>query len=179
MSCMGHVYMAASLDGYIARLDGNLDWLERQDTKGEDYGYDAFMDFVDGLVMGRKTFEKVLSFGTWPYAKPVVVLSRTITQNDIPPHLSKNVTVYDYTPSEVMNILGEQGWKNAYVDGGKLIQSFLRQSLIKDIILSHVPVLLGSGIPLFGALVRDVNIQHVRTDTFPSGIVCSRYTVEN
>ena len=79
MSCIGHVYIAASLDGYIARLDGDIDWLTKQPTQGEDHGYNAFMDSVDGLVMGRTTYEKVLSFGQWSYKKPVVVLSRTLS----------------------------------------------------------------------------------------------------
>lgn len=178
MSCIGHVYIAASLDGYIARLDGDLDWLMKHPTKGEDHGYDAFMDSVDGLVMGRRSYEKVLSFGAWAYTKPVVVMSRTLSQADVPPHLEGKVKISDLTPHEIMLALYEEGWKNAYVDGGKLIQSFLRSGLIQDVMLTHVPIFLGSGIPLFGMLEHDIDLKHVKTNSYPSGLVHSKYTVK-
>ena len=178
MSCIGHVYIAASLDGYIARPDGDLDWLMKHPTKGEDFGYDAFIDSVDGLVMGRRSYEKVLSFGGWAYTKPVVVLSRTLSQADVPAHLENKVRISDLTPHEIMHTLFEEGWRNAYVDGGKLIQSFLRSGLIHDVMLTHVPILLGSGIPLFGMLEHDVDLNHIKTNSYPSGLVHSKYTVK-
>ncbi|MBL4870411.1 MAG: dihydrofolate reductase [Robiginitomaculum sp.] len=177
MKCNGHVYIATSIDGFIARPNGDIDWLMRQSTKGEDHGYDDFMASVDGLVLGRKSYEKVLSFGAWAYKKPVVVLSRTLSSADIPVHLQDKVTISNATPHEMMHTLSKQGWKNAYIDGGQLIQSFLRSGLIQDIILTHVPILLGKGIPLFGDIEHDVDLQHVSTESYPSGLVSTKYKV--
>lgn len=173
----GHVFIATSVDGYIARKDGALDWLMKQPTKSEDHGFDAFIDSVDGLVMGRGTFEQVLSFGQWPYPKPVVVLSATLDQRDLRPDLVGKVTVRNLPPKALLADLRDEGWKRAYVDGGKVIQSFLREGLIEDLLLTRVPILLGGGIPLFGLLDRDIDLDHVETKTFPSGLVSSRYRI--
>jgi len=173
----GHVFIATSLDGFIAREDGELDWLMKQPTAGEDYGYDAFMESVDGIVMGRKTYEKVLSFGEWSYPKPVVVPTRTLTEESIPEHLAGRVSVSQEAPAELMQRLGAEGWKRAYIDGGQVIQSFLRAGLIETITVSRIPILLGSGIPLFGGLDEDIDLRHVETKTYPSGIVGSQYEV--
>ncbi|PHR94061.1 MAG: deaminase [Robiginitomaculum sp.] len=178
MNCIGHVYIASSLDGYIARLDGDLDWLLKQSVKNEDHGYDAFMESVDGLVLGRKSYEKVLSFGAWPYNKPVVVLSRVLSQDDVPEHLAEKVRITHQTPHDIMEELYAEGWRNAQVDGGKLIQSFLRSGLIDSLNLTQIPVLLGGGIPLFGALDRDINLEHTQTSSFPSGFVHSKYKIK-
>lgn len=173
----GHVYIAASLDGYIARLDGNLDWLMKQPTEGENFGYDDFMESVDGLVMGRGTYEKVLSFGEWPYARPVMVLSNSLTQAEIPGMLEGKVRVSGAPPADVMQELEDEGWDRAYVDGGKVIQSFLRAGLIADMIITHVPILLGSGIPLFGPVDQDIDLTHLETRAFASGLIRSHYEV--
>ncbi len=173
----GHVYIAVSLDGFIARSDGNLDWLMKQPTQGEDYGYDAFMASVDGLVMGRGSYEKVLTFGEWPYAKPVIVLSRTLTQRDIREDLVDKVRLSDASPKQIMQGLAEEGWQRVYVDGGRVIQSFLRDGLISDMTLTRIPVLLGSGISLFGSLDDDIDLRHLKTKSYPSGLVHSTYEV--
>ncbi len=173
----GHVFTATSLDGFIARKDGALDWLMKQSVGGEDHGYDALIESVDGLVMGRGTFEQVLSFGDWPYPKPVIVLSSTLSNSDLRPDLVGKVTVRSEAPEVVMADLERQGWHRAYIDGGKVIQSFLRVGLIEDLLLTRVPVLLGEGIPLFGLLDRDIDLQHIETNSFPSGLVSSRYKV--
>ena len=171
----GHVFIAVSIDGYIARADGGIDWLEKYAAGGEDTGYDAFMDSVDGLVMGRGTFEKALSFGAWPFAKPVVVLSGTLSQGEVRADLTGKVRISSLAPRALMQSLAVEGWKRAYVDGGKVIQSFLKEGLISDMILTRVPVILGSGIPLFGQTEGDVALRHTRTITFASGLVQSRY----
>ncbi len=178
------VYIATSLDGSIAREDGSLDWLEgsgeevSKDDKpqNEDYGYKAFMDSVDALVMGRNTFEKVLGFGGWAYGeKPVIVLSSRSLQ--IPEHLSKTVEAMSGSPEEVVARLSERGMKHLYVDGGVTVQRFLRAGLIQRLIITRIPVLIGAGIPLFGPLEQDIKLRHIRTQSYPSGFVQSEYEV--
>ena len=173
----GHVFIATSLDGFIARKSGELDWLMKQATKEEDHGYDAFMASVDGLVMGRGSFENVLTFEDWPYSKPVVVLSRTLTDQSVPGELAGKVRIAQLDPPSVMQMLGDQGWNRVYVDGGQVVQSFLRRGLIADITLTHVPILIGDGLPLFGTLDHDIDLEHLETQTFSSGLVTSRYRV--
>ncbi len=175
----GHVFIAISLDGFVARKRGDLDWLTKQPTDGEDHGYDAFMASVDGLVMGRVSFQAVLTFGQWPYEKPVVVMSHTLSQDDVPPEIRDRVTVTRLGPAEVMKMLDGQGWRRVYVDGGKVVQSFLRNGLIEEMTLTRIPVLIGEGLPLFGALDHDVDCEHLDTRTFPSGLVTSRYRILN
>lgn len=173
----GHVFIAVSLDGFIARQNGDLDWLMKQPTKGEGHGYDAFIESVDGLVMGRGSYEKVLTFGDWPYEKPVVVLSSTLSDADIREDLRGKVRIVDAEPREVMETLSEEGWRRVYVDGGQVIQAFLREGLVRDLTITHIPVLLGSGIPLFGPLDHDIDLKHLETITFSSGLVQSKYEV--
>ena len=173
----GHIFIATSLDGFIARPDGSLDWLSEIDTTGEDHGFNAMMASVDGLVMGRGTFEQVLTFGEWPYTKPVVVLSQSMSPADVPDELSDKVTLSAQQPRELMDRLDRDGWQRVYVDGGKVIQSFLVDGLISDMVLTRAPVLLGEGLPLFGAVGQDVRLRHVETRSFPSGLVSSRYEV--
>ena len=173
----GHVFIAASLDGYIARADGGIGWLDKYAAGGEDTGYNAFMASIDGVVMGRGTFEKVLSFGAWPFRKPVIVLSRTLMQSEVRADLDGKVRISTLTPKSLMDGLAAEGWRRAYIDGGKVIQSFLREGLIADIILTRVPILLGNGIPLFGETQDDVSLRHVETRAFNSGLVQSRYDI--
>jgi dihydrofolate reductase len=176
------VYVATSLDGFIAREDGSLDWLPGADpekqsgAETEDYGYRVFMDTVDVLVMGRKTYEKVLSFGMWPYEdKRVVVLSSGSV--DIPNDLASTIESRSCSPCELVYDLEKAGAKHVYVDGGKTIQRFLNEGLIHQIIVTRIPVLIGSGIPLFGPLADDILLRHVETRQFPSGFVQSRYEI--
>ncbi len=173
----GHVFIAVSVDGYIARSNGELDWLMKQPAQGEDFGHDAFMDSVDGLILGRGTYEKVLTFDEWPYPKPVVVLSSSLGPDAIRKDLADKVRVVDVKPKQIMQRLAEEGWKRAYVDGGKVIQAFLREGLISDMALTRIPILLGGGIPLFGPLEKDIDLKHVATKAYPSGLVHSTYKV--
>ncbi len=175
----GHVFIAVSLDGYIARLDGAIDWLvESWPEVGHDYGYAEFIGNVDGLVMGRATFEKVLTFPTWLYEKPVVVLSQTLHASDVPPALEGRVRISAAEPAELMQELHRDGWRRAYIDGGKVIRSFMAQGLIEDLVITRLPILIGTGLPLFGgALDADIRLSHIETTTHTSGFVQSRYAV--
>ena len=142
------VYIATSVDGFIAREDGGIDWLPDGDG-GEDYGYEEFIGSVDAIVMGRNTYDLTSSFGSWPYEeKPVVVLSSR--RVDIPEAIAGTVQSMSATPREVARRLAEQGFGHLYVDGGRTIQGFLNEGLIQRLIITRIPVLLGSGIPLFG-----------------------------
>lgn len=171
-------YIATSLDGFIARENGGIDWLQSTQSAsgGEDYGYQAFMESVDVLVMGRNTFELVLTFEAWPYGdKPVVVLSsRGVT---IPGHLPKTVECMAGTPLQVAQQLAARGWAHAYIDGGKTIQAFLNAGLIQQLVITRIPVLIGRGIPLFGTTHADLPLEHLETRSYPTGVVQSRYRV--
>jgi dihydrofolate reductase len=173
----GHVFIATSLDGFIARLGGEIDWLEGWPEVGHDYGFHEFMDTVDGLIMGRGTYEKAATFETWPYAKPVVVMSSTLDESDLPAGLADKVRVSRSEPRQLMKELDAEGWKRAYVDGGQVIQSFLREGLIADMVLTHIPILIGNGLPLFGPLPADTKLTHLSTVPHASGFVQSRYAV--
>ncbi|HMF78932.1 MAG TPA: dihydrofolate reductase family protein [Bryobacteraceae bacterium] len=168
------VFIATSLDGFIARQDGALDWLAV--NGGEPHGYDEFMATVDALVIGRKTFETVLSFNIWPYGKkPVIVLSTTMSELKAPDGAVCDVMAG--TPHAIVTRLAQLGMKHLYIDGGVTIQGFLKAGLIQHLIITHIPVLLGSGIPLFGSLSHDIRLEHVATQSYPSGMVQSEYVI--
>ncbi|MCC5987370.1 MAG: dihydrofolate reductase [Pararhodobacter sp.] len=175
----GKVFIAASLDGFIARADGAIDWLLPFNAEGEDHGYDAFIAGVDGLVMGRATYETVLGFGDWPYAKPVVVMSRTLGAADVPQHLRQRVRITADAPADIVHALRAEGWRSAYVDGGEVIRSFLAEGLIGRITLTLVPILLGRGRPLFGAIGREVRLEREAVRPFRNGLVSLDYRVEH
>ncbi len=174
----GHVFIATSLDGYISRKDGEIDWLLSRGDQTEDHGYDKFIESMDGIVLGRGTYEKVMSFETWPYTKPVVVLSQSLSQPSLPENLKGKVRFMNLSPKDVMSLLTSEGWNKVYVDGGQVIQSFIRDNLIEDIVLTVVPVLIGSGRTLFGSLKDDVSVKHLKTTCFPSGLVQSVYKIK-
>jgi len=169
--------MAVSIDGFVARGDGGLDRLMKQKTDGEDHGCDAFMASVDGLVMGPGSYQNVLTFDEWPYKKLVIVMSRTLTDTDIPDELKDSVRISDQAPRELMEHLDTEGWHRAYVDGGKMVQSFFSEGLIEDMTLTHVPILIGDGLPPFGPLTNDIDLEHLETQSYPSGLVGSKYRI--
>lgn len=173
----GYVFIATSLDGFIARLNNDLDWLETPNSGDEDHGYDRFIAEMDGMVMGRGTYEKVSTFDTWPYSIPVIILSQSLVEQNVPSELSGKVSFSGADPQAAMKLCSDQGWKRAYVDGGQIIQSFLREGLINDLILTRIPVLIGEGKPLFGGLKNDVSLRHLATQAFPSGLTQSHYEV--
>jgi dihydrofolate reductase len=168
------VFVGVSLDGQIARADGGLDWLPHDTT--EDHGFHAFLASVDALVMGRATYDVVLGFeGAWAYGKtPVYVLSHRELE---PAPAGAVVERITGTPAEIATQLGKKGIGRVYVDGGATIQQFLEAGLVDRVIVTWVPVLIGKGIPLFGATSRDIPLKHVATRTFPSGLVKSEYAV--
>ncbi len=168
------VFIATSLDGFIARANGDLDWLPH--GGGEEHGYEAFIATVDALVIGRKTYETVLGFDSWPYGgKPVYVLS---TRALAPAPPGAVVERMSGAPADIVSQLAARGVGHAYIDGGITIQGFLQAGLIQRLVITRIPVLLGSGIPLFGALDRDVALKHLETRQYASGLVQSEYLVD-
>ncbi|WP_353190384.1 dihydrofolate reductase family protein [Pandoraea pnomenusa] len=172
-----HVFIAASLDGFIARPDGDIDWLLQRDDPDEDHGYPAFIADKDMIVMGRGTFEKMLSLGPWAYELPVIVLSRQLADTPVPDALEGKVRFSGDTPRGLIEQLSRENVGKIYVDGGKVVQSFLRDGLIADMIVTTMPVLIGSGRPLFGALAKDVELRLTGSRSFPSGLVQTTYEV--
>ncbi len=169
------VFIATSLDGFIARPNGDLDFLP--EGGGEPHGYNEFIASVDAIVIGRKSFEKVLTFKRWPYGdKRVVVLSsRPI---DLSAAVGGVVEQMSGTPAEIVSQLAATGAHHLYVDGGITIQRFLRAGLVQRLIITRVPVLIGEGVPLVGTLPRDMRLRHVATRHYPSGLVQSEYHVD-
>jgi dihydrofolate reductase len=170
------VFIATSLDGYIARFNGKLDWLEvnRDKSGSEDYGYEAFIGSVDCIVMGRNTFEKVVSFDKWPYHnKRVIVLSRR--WKHIPDQFSHLAELYSGKVELLTVELQNQGVRRVYVDGGITIQSFMQQELLSDIIITTVPIILGKGLPLFGSTRQDQKLELLQSKSYQSGFVQSSY----
>ena len=167
------VFIGTSLDGFIARENGALDFLPP--GGGEPHGYEEFMATVDALVIGRKTFETVLAFDAWPYGeKPVYVLSSGSLE---PPPAGARMEQLSGDPQNIVRQLEQRGVNHAYVDGGITIQRFLRAGLIQRLIITRVPVLLGEGIPLFGPLPHDVRLEPVATRQYRTGLVQSEYLV--
>ena len=173
------VFIATSADGFIAREDGAIDWLERAHAgapPGEDFGYQAFYDSADALVIGRRTFELVRGFAPWPYGdKPVVVLTRQGAQ--VPAALHDRVSTSAEAPRALLERLGAQGLRSVYLDGGLAVQSFLRDGLVDELIVTLVPVLIGRGRPLFGPLPGDVALELVASTSYPGGFVQNRWRV--
>jgi dihydrofolate reductase len=168
------VFIGTSVDGFIARPNGDLDFLP--EGGGEPHGYNEFIASVDAIVIGRKTFEKVLTFGAWPYGdKRVVVLSSRPL--DLSKAIGGVVEQLAGAPAEIVAQLAARGVHHLYVDGGVTIQRFLRAGAIQRLIITRVPVLIGEGVPLFGTLPHDIQLRHVATRHYPSGLVQSEYEV--
>jgi dihydrofolate reductase len=175
MELTNYVYIATSLDGFIATLDGGLGWLDEiPNSEQGDYGYAEFMGGIDAIIMGRNTFETVLTFGFWPYDVPVFVLSNSL--HTIPGELADKAKIVTGDLRKLVGQLSELGYQNLYIDGGKTIQGFLADDLIDEMIITRVPVLLGDGIPLFGKLAQQQKFNHLVTETFNNGLVQSRYS---
>lgn len=170
-----YVYIATSLDGFIATEDGGLDWLmEVPNPDKSDYGFADFIKGIDALVMGRNTFEKVLTFGEWSYNKPVFVLSNSLTE--VPKNLTDKAEIVKGDIASVIHKLNQQGYKNLYIDGGKVIQSALKEDLIDELIINRIPILLGKGLPLFGENDLILKFKHTKTEIFSNTLVMSHYS---
>ncbi|HEY2118615.1 MAG TPA: dihydrofolate reductase family protein [Candidatus Acidoferrum sp.] len=170
------VFVGASVDGFIARVNGALDFLPA--GGGEPHGYTEFMASVDALVIGRNTFETVLGFAEWPYGgKRVVVLSSKPVNLALAQTRGGVVEQLGGSPAEIVAKLAASGAHHLYIDGGITIQRFMRAGLVQRLIITRVPVLIGEGIPLFGSLPHDVRLRHVTTQHYASGLVKSEYEV--
>ncbi|NJC24082.1 dihydrofolate reductase [Arthrobacter pigmenti] len=171
----GHVFIGMSVDGMIARADDDLDWLTGGTAGDADdpdkSGFTEFMRSVDHLVMGRSTYEIVLSMGEWFYGDtPVLVLSTSLQTDDPRVHIVRSL-------EEAVAKLDDDGARNVYVDGGRTVRSFLAAGLIRSLTLTRVPVLIGEGKPLFGAVPADIRLQLDEVKSFKGGAVQTRYTV--
>ncbi len=172
------VFIATSLDGYIARPDGGIEWLvDRPVPPGEDFGYAAFMDGVGALVMGRQSYEKVLSFPEWRYPVPVVVMSKTPAAVSVPEALAGKVEATADAPEAVLARLAERGCTRVYVDGGQVIRAFLAAGLVRRLIVTQIPVLLGAGRPLWGHGSPDIGLTLTSVRHWSNGFVQVEYTV--
>lgn len=170
------VFVAVSVDGFIARQDGAIDWLPQPDGSAEDYGYQEFLNASDVLLMGRRTFETVLGFGEWPYGSlPVVVASSCLSREGFPSWVPGTVDVSSRPLVDLLEDLERRGFQSIYVDGGMLIQSLLRLGAVRELVLTRIPVLLGTGRPLFGPVDGDVGLEHQQTRSWANGLVQSRY----
>lgn len=173
------VFIATSLDGFISRVDGSIDWLteaSRLVPSGEDCGHKAYMSTVDAIVMGRNTFDQVLTFGEWSYGStPVIVMSRR--ESPLPDDVPDTVTLSRESPSELVERASRHGMKHLYIDGGVTIQGFLEQGLIDELTITVIPILLGTGRPLFGPLPKDVNLSHIESRTYEFGFVQHVYAI--
>jgi dihydrofolate reductase len=169
-----YVYVATSLDGFIADRAGGLDWLtESPGPEGSDFGFAEFLSGIDAIVMGRRTFETVLAFGVWPYDKPVFVLSTSLEV--VPAAVADKAEVVRGDPHSIVAALRKRGYVNLYVDGGRTVQSFLDADLIDELIITRVPILLGEGVPLFGRMRRSLAFRHAGTEALSPELTKSRY----
>ena len=170
------VYIATSLDGYIAREDGSIDWLmELPNPDKSDYGFSVFLDRIDGIIMGRKSFETVLAFKEWPYVRPVPVFVLSTTLHELPGKLPVQAEIINGELKTIMEMLKHRRINNLYIDGGKTIQNFLKEDLIDEMVITKAPILLGSGIPLFGANHLELTFEHTGTEIYNNMLVRSRY----
>jgi dihydrofolate reductase len=166
------VFIAVSLDGYIARTDGRIDWLSMVERPGEDYGYQRFHASIDTIVVGRNTYNVALGFEPWPYAtKRCVVLTHAA------PEQKHDEQFYSGSPVALVQQLAAAGAKRAYVDGGAVIQQFLAAGLINDLTLSVIPIVLGDGIRLFAQSEQEFPLQLRQSRAFESGLVQLEYVV--
>jgi dihydrofolate reductase len=169
------VFIATSLDGYIADKDGGVDWLHSiPNPENMDMGYGDLNGRIGALIMGRKKFEKVCSFDCdWPYSKPVFILSNSM--KSIPEGYEGKAEPIKGSLSEVIESIHHKGYKHLYIDGGMTVQSFLKEDLIDEMIITIIPIVLGSGISLFGGLPKPIEFKHVKTEVFLNAIVQNYY----
>ena len=168
------VYIATSLDGYIATQSDGIAWLNNfPNPTNSDYGYHEFIDSIDAIVMGRRTYELVSTETPWPYQKKVFILSSTLTE--VNPEMVDRVEIVTGDVSTIVSKLHQQGYQHLYVDGGATIQSFMKKQLIDELIISKIPVVLGGGVPLFSLLEQPQWFEHCSTEVFEGGLVKSHY----
>ncbi|WP_106795035.1 dihydrofolate reductase family protein [Aquimarina sp. Aq78] len=176
---IGYVFMASSLDGFVARQDNSLDWLMKYGIDENDNSFEKFTENMDVLVMGSGTYKTVLGFDQWPYKMPVYVMSRALTQENVPESLQNSVTINSLDPKELMQFLYREGLRRVYVDGGKLVQSFISNGLVSEITLTQIPILLGKGKRLFGEIESDMDLELIHSKQMKFGFVQNHYRVLN
>jgi dihydrofolate reductase len=169
------VFIATSLDGYIADRNGGLDWLESvPNPDNQDLGYDKFIDRVDAIVMGKITFETVCNFDCpWPYSKPVFVLSNSLSE--LPKEHKEKGEIVNGNLKDIIKRLNEREYNSLYIDGGVTVQNFLKEDLIDELIITTIPILLGGGIPLFTELPQELNFDLVESEVYLNALVQSRF----
>jgi dihydrofolate reductase len=173
---VAEVFIATSLDGFIARLDGDIAWLTgRPVPEKEDFGYDSFMDGIGALVMGRQTFDKAVGFPEWPYTLPVVVMSRSPERVVVPVALKDKVRVSSAPPRAVLEDLAARGVERVYIDGGQIVRAFLAEGLVRRMIVTLIPILLGQGRPLWGHGAGDIDLTLVGVRHWENGFVQVEY----
>ncbi|MCH9621705.1 MAG: putative protein YyaP [Chlamydiia bacterium] len=168
------IYIACSIDGFIARQDGSIDWLEEGHTGNEDYGFKKFMKSVDAVIMGKNTYEVISKFDEWPYPdKKVIVLSSSLNK------IRKEAKVYNKQLDNLLNTLHTEGINHVWVDGGITLSKFINDGLIDEITITKIPVILGSGIPLFNSIKKEQRIDLINAQSYPSGLVQLKYKLTN
>lgn len=169
------VFIATSLDGYIADKEGDISWLHAiPNPENSDMGYGAFFAQIDALVMGRTTFETVCGFDIdWPYSKPVFVLSKTM--KSISPDYKDKAFVVSGDLNQILTSINQKGYHNLYIDGGKTIQSFLEEDLIDEMTITIIPVILGGGYPLFSDLPNRLDFECVESKIYLEMVVQNRF----
>jgi dihydrofolate reductase len=169
------VFIATSLDGYIADKNGKIDWLHSiPNPHNDDMGYSEFINGIDALVMGRTTFETVLGFDIeWPYDKPVFVLSNKL--KEIPESHKGKAFLVKGTLTEISDQINKKGFYKLYIDGGATIRNFLKEDLIDEMTLTTIPILLGGGTSLFSDLPNELNFELIGTKTYLNQITQSHY----
>ena len=170
------VFLAQSLDGFIAGPNGEIDWLDTiPNPEQNDMGYVALMNEIDAIVMGRASFDFVKNYdGPWPYQKHVFVLSNTLTK--IPEVLMDKASLLNGNVSQILDILHDKGFYSLYIDGGKTIQSFLKEDMIDELRITTIPIILGDGIPLYGIMDKSLVFNHIKTEVFLGQLVQSQYS---
>jgi len=172
------VYIACSLDGFIARSDGSLDWLMNiPNSDNSDYGFSDFLKSIDAIIMGRKTFETVKKFESWPYSQPVFVLSNSMRTMES--KYEDKASIVNGSISDIVDKLRQSNLNNLYIDGGQTIQSFLRRDMIDEMIITTVPIILGNGIALFGNIGRELNFEIINCEQINNTLIQARYKRRN
>jgi dihydrofolate reductase len=170
------IYIATSIDGYIAREDGNMDWLMKlPNPEKSDYGFSIFLNRLDAMIMGRKTFETILGFSKWPYVRQIPLFVLTNSLDRLPLGLPVKAEIVNGALAGILNSLNGRGLNTIYIDGGVTIQGFLKEDLIDEMTITRIPVLLGTGIPLFDKNALELEFDHVETKIFNNMLVRSKY----
>jgi len=166
MNKKNSVFIATSLDGYIADKNGGIDWLHSiPNPNNNDLGYVEFTKNIDALVMGRTTFETVCGFDIdWPYKKPVFVLSNTL--NEMPESYKGKAFLVKGSLHEILEQIHHKGYYRLYIDGGATIQSFLKEDLIDEMLITIIPIVLGGGYPLFSELSKELEFELIESKIF-------------